>query len=146
MRRQRGNSRLVSALDLEDEGIDMSLDESHDSDSDSLSYIMIHPQDGTGKTVAIRLREAHMTATSAGDVWTCPLDGCMDRIYAASEPDSQRLIKEHYRKHVADDDAEVRLELVRKMQAPGLPMSRLVNRIQAFAGKKAFPQPIVQRF
>ncbi|KAF2156664.1 hypothetical protein K461DRAFT_316885 [Myriangium duriaei CBS 260.36] len=129
-----------------DEGIDMSLDHSQDSESDVQSDIIVPPIGGIGKTIAVRLREEHVAATSEGDVWTCPLDGCLHRIFAASEPESQKLVKEHYRRHVNDEDAEMRLELVRKMTAPGLRVDRLMSRIQAFGGQKSFPTPVVQRF
>ncbi|RMZ16423.1 hypothetical protein D0860_01034 [Hortaea werneckii] len=38
------------------------------------------------------------------NTWTCALDGCTHKIYLASEPGSQRLIREHYKLHAYDDD------------------------------------------
>lgn len=150
-RRSRRNNLLDlddSAMSEEpfDEGIDMSLDQSHDSESDAPSELLIPPATGTGKPIAFRLREEHLSATGEGDVWACPLDGCMHHVYAASKPESQILIKEHYRRHVNDEDAEMRLDLVRKMQTPGVPVNRLMSRIQALVGQKGFPTPIIRRY
>ena len=131
------NDEADSVLTLDD-GAEMSSDQSSESDASSEVHISL------GQGASIRLDEEHLAPTDEGDVWSCPLDGCMHRVYAASEYGSRSLIKDHYRQHGEDDDAETRLELVRKMQAPGLSVNRLMNRIQAFTGKG--PQPILQRY
>lgn len=137
-----------AGTEVVDEGIDMSLDQADEDDDndDTLSEIALALEDGVGKSMPLRLREEHLTATENGDVWSCPLDGCMQKVFAASEATSQRLIRDHYRLHVSSDDAEMRLELVRKMQAPGLPVARLLGRIQALAGRRDLPTPILRRY
>lgn len=46
-----------------------------------------------------------------GDTWICSLDGCMHKVYGASEDDSQELIKLHYQEHARSQE---RVELVRR--------------------------------
>jgi hypothetical protein len=72
------------------------------------------------------------------DTWTCALDGCRYRIYGASKPDSQRLIKEHYELHAFDDDERVRL--VKKLQEPSLPAGHLMERVKMQAKSEGFPR------
>lgn len=79
-----------------------------------------------------------------GDVWRCETDGCMHRVYAASEPASQTLIYDHQQMHEYDDDQ--RVQLVRRMQAPWLPVGRLMGRVRELAAQNGTPAPIVQRF
>ncbi|KAL1302952.1 hypothetical protein AAFC00_003271 [Neodothiora populina] len=79
-----------------------------------------------------------------GDVWHCPTDGCMHRVYAASEPASQAIIADHQRSHTFDDDQ--RVQLVRRMQAPWLPVSRLMGRVRELAAQSGTPTPVVQRY
>lgn len=126
-----------------DEGIDMSLDQEDQSDGDQR---LNNNGDRAATPLPFRLRKEDMTSREDGDLWACPLDGCMHRVYAASDPASQILIKEHYRLHVRDDDADMRVQLVRRMEAPGLPVGRLMGRISALAGQRGFPSPIVQRY
>lgn len=95
-------------------------------------------------TLPFRLQNHHLEAKGDGDVWTCPLEGCLHKVYAASEPASHMLIKEHYRMHSFDDDA--RVQLVRKMEAPWLPVGRLMERVQGLARKQGITPPIVQRY
>ncbi|KAF4551192.1 Hypothetical protein D9617_14g076490 [Elsinoe fawcettii] len=130
---------VLAGADVLDEGIDMGHDDSEDESEDS-SEILVPGLNGLGSSIPVRLR-----ANNEGDTWSCPLDGCMQKVYAASDPASQRLIKEHYRVHVNDEDAEVRMQLVRRMEAPGQPTSRLMKRIQEIGGK-GFPAPILRRY
>lgn len=115
-----------------DEGIDIPSD---DESVDELSLDLKMP---------FQPRRSFLKAQGQGDTWTCPLDGCMHRVYAASEPASQAMIEEHYRMHTFDDDA--RVHLVRKMQAPWLPVGRLMGRVQELASKGGFPPPVAQRY
>jgi hypothetical protein len=46
-------------------------------------------------------------AANNGDVWHCPVDGCMHKTYAASELSSQILIKRHSQTHDFDRDERV---------------------------------------
>lgn len=79
-----------------------------------------------------------------GDVWHCPVDGCMQKIYAASEPDSQLLVKAHEQTHEYDHDERIRL--VRRMEAPWLPVNRLMDRVRGMASQTGHPPPLVQRY
>ncbi|KAK4899361.1 hypothetical protein LTR27_003094 [Elasticomyces elasticus] len=89
------------------------------------------------------------------DTWRCALDGCTHKVYLASRPESQRLIREHYALHAYDDDERVRL--VKKLQAPSLPVERLMEKVRLQAavegfpgsfggGGSRFPEPLVQRY
>lgn len=62
------------------------------------------------------------------DTWRCALVGCTHRVYAASHPDSQALIKQHYALHASDDDE--RVKLVQALAAPSLPAGRLIERVR----------------
>ncbi|KAI6810048.1 hypothetical protein KC340_g17919 [Hortaea werneckii] len=68
------------------------------------------------------------------NTWTCALDGCTHKIYLASEPASQRLIREHYKLHAYDDDERVRL--VGRLQAPSLPVGHLMERVRLVARRR----------
>ncbi|KAK5687393.1 hypothetical protein LTS10_001531 [Elasticomyces elasticus] len=71
------------------------------------------------------------------DTWRCALDGCTHKVYLASRPDSQRLIREHYALHAYDDDERVRL--VKKLQGPGLGVERLMEKVRLQAAVEGFP-------
>lgn len=79
-----------------------------------------------------------------GDVWHCDVDGCMHRVYAASESASKDFIEDHKRAHEYDDDQ--RVQLVRRMEAPWLPVGRLMDRVRELAAQNGTPAPIVQRY
>lgn len=132
---------VAGAEDL-DEGIDMLLDQGQESEEADISI----EADGEDVALPFQLTKEDFRAKGEGDTWTCPLDECLHRVYAASDAASQTLIKEHYRVHVNDEDASVRLQLVKRMEAPGLPVSRLMGRIQMISGQKSFPPPIMQRY
>jgi len=83
-------------------------------------------------------------AANNGDVWHCPVDGCMHKTYAASEPSSQLLIKRHSQTH--DFDHDERVQLVRRMEAPYLPVNRLMDRVRGMAASTKLPPPITQRY
>ncbi|KAI6840134.1 hypothetical protein KC342_g3064 [Hortaea werneckii] len=68
------------------------------------------------------------------NTWTCALDGCTHKIYLASDPASQRLIRDHYKLHAYDDDERVRL--VGKFQAPSLPVGHLMERVRLVARRR----------
>jgi hypothetical protein len=114
---------------LSDEGIDIpSSPDNADSNDPSKAYIkrLIHGQSHPAND---QVQE---------DTWTCALDGCQYRIYGASKPDSQRLIKEHYELHAFDDDERVRL--VKKLQEPSLPAGHLMERVKMQAKLEGFPK------
>lgn len=120
-----------------DEGIDMSLDDMEDDPGNQHTDI----------PTIFALQTSKIEATSDGDLWRCPLDGCLHAVYAASQAESQKLIKDHYRLHVTDEDLEDKMQLVNRMRGPGVQLNRLVSRIQAQARQKSegFPRRIVQR-
>lgn len=126
--------RIRSPDSVLDEGIDMPLDEDDDDDE-------AHAVGGAKDDLPVRLREDIESET---DMWRCPQDGCMYKIYAASKSGSQALVTEHQRMHDHDDDK--RVQLVRRMEAPWLPVGRLMGRVRELAGRNGMPSPIVQRY
>jgi hypothetical protein len=88
-----------------------------------------------GTDLALRLK--HVPDPIQEDTWICALDGCSHKVYQASQPDSQRLIREHYALHAYDDDE--RVQLVKKLQHPSLPVGHLMERIRSQAHSDGFP-------
>lgn len=84
------------------------------------------PADASEADLAIRLN--HHPDPLQQDTWICALEGCMHKVYLASKPDSQQLIKDHFRLHIFDDDE--RVKLVKKLQAPSLPVRHLMERVR----------------
>ena len=62
------------------------------------------------------------------DTWTCALAGCNHKVYFASRPDSQKLMKEHYILHAYDDDE--RVQLVDRLKHSSLPVSHLMEKVR----------------
>ncbi|KAI4810395.1 hypothetical protein E4T44_10882, partial [Aureobasidium sp. EXF-8845] len=122
------------AAETEESSDKRSEDTTEDSDDDSIrtetreNSLPFHFQD----------------AANNGDVWHCPVDGCMHKTYAASELSSQILIKRHSQTH--DFDHDERVQLVRRMEAPYLPVNRLMDRVRDMAASSKFPPPITQRY
>ncbi|SMY22458.1 unnamed protein product [Zymoseptoria tritici ST99CH_1A5] len=79
----------------------------------------------------------HISDPLQEDTWLCALDGCTHKIFAASHPDSQRLIREHYALHAYDDDE--RVKLVKACSAPSLPANHLMERVRLLAKGEGFP-------
>ena len=88
-----------------------------------------------GTDLALRLK--HEPDPIQEDTWVCALDGCSHKVYQASQADSQRLIREHYALHAYDDDE--RVQLVKKLQHPSLPVGHLVERVKLQARTDGFP-------
>lgn len=137
------DGQAIAGADDVDEGIDMSLDQASELEGDESGNPAEPLIDGK---VPLRLRDQDMQATAAGDTWLCPLDGCLHKVYAAQTAESQQLIKEHYRLHVTDDDANMRMHLLQRMAAPGLPVSRLMDKIQSRMIQGGYPAPIQRRY
>jgi len=137
------DGQAIAGADDVDEGIDMSLDQASELEEDESGNPAEPLIDGK---IPLRLRDQDMQATAAGDTWLCPLDGCLHKVYAAQTTESQQLIKEHYRLHVTDDDANMRMQLLKRMTAPGLPVSRLMDKIQSRVSQGGYPAPINRRY
>lgn len=88
-----------------------------------------------GTDLALRLK--HEPDPIQEDTWVCALDGCSHKVYQASQADSQRLIREHYALHAYDDDE--RVQLVKKLQHPSLPVGHLMERVKLQARTDGFP-------
>ena len=71
------------------------------------------------------------------DTWVCALDGCNHKVYAASKPESKKLIREHYALHAFDDDE--RVQMVKRLQAPSLPVRHLMEKVKQQAKIDGFP-------
>jgi hypothetical protein len=122
------------AAETEESSDKQAEDMTEDSDDDA---IRIETRE---TSLPFRLQEA----ANNGDVWHCPVDGCMHKTYAASELSSQILIKRHSQTH--DFDHDERVQLVRRMEAPYLPVNRLMDRVRGMAASSKFPPPITQRY
>ena len=96
--------------------------------------------DSSSGDMDLPLRLAHIQDPVQEDTWVCALDGCTHKVYASSHPDSQRLIREHYALHAYDDD--VRVQMVKKVEAPSLPVSRLMEKVKMRAKAEGFPGSI----
>ncbi|KAI9678559.1 MAG: hypothetical protein M1817_005616 [Caeruleum heppii] len=66
-----------------------------------------------------------------GDVWTCTVDGCVHRIYAGSDRDGQKRIREHLAEHIPE--TKRKLALVVEESRLRLPVQNLVDRIRFLA-------------
>lgn len=119
---------------------DSALDEGIDND-DSHNQAQAGAVENATGDLSLRFRE---DVEDESDIWRCPQDGCMHKVYAASHAESQRLVTDHQRMHEYDDDE--RVQLIRRMEAPWLPVGRLMGRVRELAGRNGMPPPIVQRY
>lgn len=126
----RHRRRRSSKQDL-DEGIDMA---SSPAPSDSSSAVAGAP---TSPPSELARRLKHEPDQIQEDTWLCALDGCTHKVYLASKPDSQRLIREHYALHAYDDDQ--RVQMVKRLQEPSLPVNHLMERVRLQAKADGFP-------
>ena len=122
-----------------DEGSESPLDQDEAVESGAEVSDMDEDDENSKSSLPFRLQEAEKT----GGLWQCPVDGCMHKVYAASEPSSQLLIKSHQSVHESDEDE--RIQLVRRMEAPWLPVNRLMDRVRGMAQREYQP-PVVQRY
>lgn len=142
-----------------DEGIDIPTSPSthstspDDADSDTLAGAA-DPHPSLQDSLA-----AHKPDHLQENTWLCALDGCTHKIYGPpTDPLTQRLIREHYALHAYDDDE--RVQLVKRLQAPSLPVGHLMERVllevrgegfpESFLGSRVagtrFPQPLVTKY
>lgn len=70
------------------------------------------------------------------NTYTCPLAGCNHKVYLASEPQSQKLIREHFALHAYDDD--MRVQLVKKLALPGMGSGYLMRKVQEKVAREGF--------
>lgn len=126
---------LTSAQGDFDEGISMPTSPSSTSQPD--------PGGGDDEAIAgashpdLAIRTAHVPDPVQEDTWVCAIAGCTHKVYAASTPESQKLVKQHYALHACDDDE--RVQLVKRLQAPSLPAGRLMERVKMQAQVEGFP-------
>ncbi|KAK4565634.1 hypothetical protein LTR86_003482 [Recurvomyces mirabilis] len=125
----------------EDEGIDMP-DSPPTTTSTASTPTATEPDEDTASDVRdpdLPVRLKHAPDPVQEDTWLCALDGCSHKIYLASAPESQRLIREHYLHHAYDDDE--RVKMVKALKAPSLPVERLMDKVREHArfGVEAFP-------
>ncbi|KAK4546285.1 hypothetical protein LTR36_001962 [Oleoguttula mirabilis] len=159
-RQHRQRKRRNSTQDVDDEGIDMPDSPSAsepltpiNADADADEATSAGAPHESAADLAVRLR--HVPDPVQEDTYRCALAACTHKVYLASRPDSQRLIREHYALHAYDDDR--RVQLVKTLQAPRLPTERLMEAVRARARIEGFPGsrvagtrfpvgPIVQRY
>jgi hypothetical protein len=136
-----------------DEGISMPTSPSSTSDQADSQLREEDAVDGAAQTeLAIRLN--HAPDPVQEDTWICALAGCTHKVYAASRPESQKLIRQHYALHACDDDE--RVQLVKNLQAPSMPVGHLIERVkmqaksEGFPGSRVagtrFPEPLRQKY
>ena len=114
-----------------DEGIDIPASPSSEEVADS-------PDADPGATdTCLPLHLNHRRDPMQEDTWICALDGCTHKVYAASVPESQKLIREHYALHAYDDDE--RVQLVKRLEAPSMPVSHLMDKVRMQARLEGFP-------
>jgi hypothetical protein len=144
---RRPSKRRSSKYEV-DEGIDIPASPSSEEVADS-------PDADPGATdTALPLRLNHRPDPIQEDTWICALDGCTHKVYAASLPESQKLIREHYALHAYDDDE--RVQLVKRLEAPSMPVSHLMDkvrmqaRLEGFPGSRVagtrFPEPLKMKY
>lgn len=129
---ERDTKHRTSRPDV-DEGIDMPSSPSsstHSSTSDT------HTGASSSTSLALRTLN-HVPDHLQEDTWICALDGCSHKVYQSSLPDSQRLIREHYALHAYDDDE--RVQMVKSLQHPSLPVNHLMERVRVQAKMEGFP-------
>jgi hypothetical protein len=125
------NSKRRSSRYEVDEGIDIPASPSSEEVTDS-------PDAELGATdTSLPLRLNHRPDPVQEDTWICALDGCTHKVYAASLPESQKLIREHYALHAYDDDE--RVQLVKRLEAPSMPVSHLMEKVRIQARLEGFP-------
>ena len=124
-----------------DEGIDIPTSPSTHStpaDDDPDAAPGAAEEDETSHPPLSEALSAHKPDPLQESTWLCALDGCTHKIYGdPSDPVSQRLIREHYALHAYDDDA--RVQLVKRLQAPSMPVNHLMERVKVAAKGEGFP-------
>ncbi|KAK4503164.1 hypothetical protein PRZ48_006592 [Zasmidium cellare] len=123
----RRHSKRRNSKPHDDEGIDIPTSPSNSGDAD------------TGADMAdLPLRTLnHIADPVQEDTWICALDGCTHKVFGASRPESQKLIREHYTLHAFDDDE--RVQMVKKFAAPSLPANHLMDRVRQQAKIEGLP-------
>jgi hypothetical protein len=132
---QRSNNHDV------DEGIDIpsspASGDTPSTPSDVGAGALDNDSDDEAPGIDLAVRLKHEPDPIQEDTWVCALDGCSHKVYQASQTDSQRLIREHYALHAYDDDE--RVQLVKKLQHPSLPVGHLMERVKLQARNDGFP-------
>ncbi|EME45641.1 hypothetical protein DOTSEDRAFT_71367 [Dothistroma septosporum NZE10] len=129
---RRPTSKRRNSRQHVDEGIDIPTSPSNSGEADDAST-----PDATSSLIDVPIRSLSHQDPVQEDTWVCALDGCAHKVYAASTPEAQLLIKQHYNLHAFDDDE--RIQMIKKMQAPNLPASRLMERVKLQAKAEGFP-------
>lgn len=170
--KQRGRParrRLISGMDIDEEdGVSTPLPDDSDSAPQperSLPLLNVpRPANMPKPKTIVKIVESPLPSyqpQGPGDTWTCTFDGCSHRVYAASEPESRELIKEHFRSHAFN--AQAQIDLVYKEERPYLPVGNLIKKIRDLAalqrgsepaeggaavndGLAGWPQPVVRKY
>lgn len=148
-RRRRSSKQEV------DEGIDMPESPSASEPNEpGTPDVIAGATEGGPISHELATRLKHVPDPVQEDTWVCALDGCTHKVYLASQLESQRLIREHYALHAYDDDD--RVKMIKKFQAPSLPVNHLMEkvrlqaRLEGFPGSRVagtrYPEPIAQRY
>jgi hypothetical protein len=88
----------------------------------------------------ISTRMPSYTANGPGDTWTCTMDGCAQKVYAASEETGRGLIKQHVQEHAEVRRSQIEL-VMNEEQRLRLPVNNLIRRIREMADQQPNQQP-----
>ncbi|KAI9894319.1 MAG: hypothetical protein M1814_003075 [Vezdaea aestivalis] len=76
------------------------------------------------------------TPQGPDDLWTCPLDGCLQRVRNASMPKGIETINEHYRKHAQKEELDNKtFSIVFSEAREALPVQNLLNKIRSMGSQ-----------
>jgi hypothetical protein len=75
------------------------------------------------------IRAAYYENIGPGDVWTCPYDGCNERVYDAHSATAIRLMEEHF----SDKHADSMTDLIKAEMRPYNKVGHLLSRVKDLA-------------
>lgn len=96
------------------------------SPSDPDEAVLGAPRSGTSPLEPNQLN--HEPDPVQHDTWRCALAGCNHKVYLASHPTSQTMIRQHYVSHAFDDDE--RVKMIERLREPSLPTDRLMGKVR----------------
>jgi hypothetical protein len=111
------------------------IDDSCSEDAEPLS-----PVADTASLTMVSETMPEFTANSAGDVWACPWDGCLHKVYNASSEESVELMREHYQRHITQRDQQI--DIVKREAGHNMPVGNLIKLIRHMAEKQRLTEEL----